>query len=436
VEAILRTSAMMLLMAYATFNMLNVIVLYQNIPTIAYVLAGIGGLWFVQRLIGAGARGLHITQAEVLGFSLLFLTFCTVIAQRIFLRNYIGFDGIDTLGNISSVLILSIIWFFAGGAVAGYDGKESLPMALVVLLTVTVSMGMSAGSDLAISYVEAVYDAGMEGINHLSLEKYVILLLIFSYAMYSKTRWLVVLGGIYVLFLMGGRTALVVFTVTAILMSLREGKTLRNLFGMLIVGTVVFIGLRLLVDSGIMDVQNRGIRRILFLDGLQEDNSFQARTQLFEQSLAMLPDQFWFGDFTLVTKIASFGGYSHNLLSAWQFYGFFVFIALILAMMYCFRRMLHTLRVRGRPADVFGAFMLIYVIISMVLSKSVLWNLLWFTLGFWFLLPPVENLRRRRMRMRRTTPTMPSAQRWAEDGSPMRPGSRSSSSGIVPDIEI
>ena len=43
------------------------------------------------------------------------------------------------------------------------------------------------------------------------------------------------------------------------------------------------------------------------------------------------------------------------------------------------------LRISNKPIDIFGALMLMYVILSSVLSKYVGWNMLWFMLGFWML---------------------------------------------------
>ena len=43
------------------------------------------------------------------------------------------------------------------------------------------------------------------------------------------------------------------------------------------------------------------------------------------------------------------------------------------------------------PVDIFGAFLMVYVTISVILSKYVGWDLLWFALGFWLLKPPLKE---------------------------------------------
>jgi hypothetical protein len=133
---------------------------------------------------------------------------------------------------------------------------------------------------------------------------------------------------------MGGRTALFVFVATFVLISLGR-NALRNLLLLGVAGLVIFLGARYLVDANIVDVQSVQVREILFLDGVYADSSFNARITLLKDSFADLSDQFLIGNFTLTTERQGyFGGYAHNLLSAWQFYGFFVFLALILALMY------------------------------------------------------------------------------------------------------
>lgn len=374
---------------------------------VGYMLAAMAVMYFMQRIVTAGINGFTVYQSEVIGFGLIFLTFCTVVAQKIFYGTYIGFDGIDTLANISTILFISTLWFLIGGYASTYNTKESLPVAIVIVGALALALGLGASDNLTVDYFEIMEESGVASVSHLVLERHVILLLAFAYAMSSSSRFVVLLGGVLVLLLMGGRSALFIFVVTAILMNLR-GKMVKNMLVMGVLGMVVFIGARFLVSEGIVDVQSSEVREILFLDGLNADASFNARIGLMQDGFVDLPDQFLIGNFALTAERQGHsGGYIHNLLSAWQFYGFFVFVAIVLSLVYCFRRMQLCMKHRSSPIDVFGAFMLIYVIINVILAKNVAWNLLWFVLGLWLLKPPLKLHRphtrnsRNRKRVRR-----------------------------------
>jgi len=410
-DGMIRQSGMVLMLFYAAFNMLNV--LYLRAPVDFIILLAISSLYFLQRLTQVATRGFHLSQSELLGYFLMLLILATITAQKIFLGTYVGFDGIDTLSNISTVYVLMVIWFFAGGAASRSIFKDSMATSLIIMIVLVVSIQLGLGDQAAVDYQAINQESGLSDISHLSLEKYIILLLAFAYAICSKTRWLALLIGLFVLFLMGGRTALATFAITGLALSLRGNMT-RNLILFSIVGIISFSFLRYSIDTGVIDVQSQAIRDIMFLDGFGEDASFNARVQLYNQALPHLQDQFLFGDYTLTTRATGyFGTYIHNLLSAWQFFGFFVFLGIALALLYCLHRAMTTLKHNPTTTDVFGAFMVIYVIISMIVGKSVMYNLLWFVLGFWMLKPALlagrsgaKRLRKRRRRRTQPGPGM------------------------------
>lgn len=420
-DGVIRQSGMILMLFYATFNMFNVLYLRAPVEFIGYVLLAISSLYFLQRLARVATRGFHLSQSELLGYFLMLLILATITAQKIFLGTYVGFDGIDTLSNISTVYLLMVIWFFAGGAAAHAVFGESMATALIIMIILVVSIQLGLGDEAAVDYRAINQESGLEDISHLSLEKYILLLLAFAYAICSKTRWLALLIGLFVLFLMGGRTALATFAVTGLALSLRGNMT-RNLILFSVVSVIAFSFLRYTIDTGVIDVQSKAVRDILFLDGFGEDASFNARVELYNVALPHLQEQFLFGDYTLTTRATGyFGTYIHNLLSAWQFFGFFVFLGIALALLYCLHRAMTALKRNPTTIDVFGAFMVIYVIISMIVGKSVVYNLLWFVLGFW-LLKPVMQLGKsgaRRMRRRRRSRTGEQA-----SDAPPRPRSR------------
>ena len=258
----------------------------------------------------------------------------------------------------------------------------------------------NAQDGFEVTYYEIKQEVGTSNISHLTLEKFVLPVLALAYALSSKARLIVVLMGFVTLFLMSGRTAFAAFLLTFVIMSV-QGRVVRNL---LIIGAAVLaIGLsvRLGLESGFIDTENRAVRQMVFMDGVEADSSFQGRSALLMSGLQDLPAQFLYGDFTLTVKrIGYFGGYIHSILSAWQMYGFFVLVAIVTGLAICVVRARAAMRDDPSPATLFGTFMLVYVVICAIVAKSALWVPMWFVLGFW-LLRPAERRHARPARPRR-----------------------------------
>lgn len=401
----IRSVGLFMLLSYASYNVLNILFFHNAISTLYFLLA-ISFSYFILRVVVETNRRSGITQGEFLSLLLLFFIVVTVITQNIAHKTHISVDGVSSVDNITTITRISIMWFFIGGACSFFKFDESRYLALFISLSVAILMFAATGDQAAISFSEIAVSSGVERVSHLTLEKHVILLLVFSYAIAGNFRFLVLGLGVFGLFFMGGRTALFVFLMAAILMNFR-GQFFRNTLI-----TVVFVGLGaalfwFTVATGGIDLQDSAVRDILFLDGLEEDNSFSARRNLFMDSLPLLADQFWIGNYSLVSeRHGSFSAYSHNLLSAWQFYGFFIFCFLILALWYSTRRMFVFSRSSDSPVNIFGSFMLVYVLLSVLLSKYVGWNLLWFALGFWMLrVPEQQKSRRKRKRSKKRRET-------------------------------
>ena len=98
------------------------------------------------------------------------------------------------------------------------------------------------------------------------------------------------------------------------------------------------------------------------------------------------PEQLWIGDPTiLATEMGSVGAYIHNLLSVWQVFGFFVFLALVVAIFIALFRMFKILRsVSNNPLFDSAALLLIYSVLSVLTTKNGGFWCLWFAVGLWF----------------------------------------------------
>jgi len=390
----IRNSGLVLLLAFCFFNLGNILYFKLTVNIIGAALLLMAGVYFVQRVARATMNGLHINLVEVMSACLLLSVTATIILQRILYESYIDFDGIDTHQSMMSLWIVSVIWFLIGGAFSAATIRESQTLALLLAGAVTAIMGFGIDDELFKSFRIEESDDPTDSISHLSLERYVVIPIILAYALSSRTRWLVALAGVYCLFLMGGRTALFTFVITVVLINLR-GNVLRNLVILTLMGLILFFSLRYVVGNGLIDTNSPRVNDILFLSGVSEDNSFNARVQYLLQSLQDLPEQFWFGNFSITAeRYGRFGAYIHNILSAWQFYGFFVFLGIVMSLTYCTTKMFGTRADRQSPIQVFSSFMLVYVLVSVIMGKFVGWTMLWFVLGLWMLRPIAAHARR------------------------------------------
>jgi len=400
-NSVLPQAGLLIMFSYTLFNLYNILLLRISISFITMWLLSAGVAYLIYRFHQLLAGKQSISQSEVLGFILVVLSFCAIALQHLNLREFVGEDGIQTLINVRTEWFLSMLWLFAGGAVATFNLKESPALAIIILALTGIAFFQGLDEQLMVSY-SAVNEVGVvEGISHLYLEKHVIFLLILAYCFSPKTKWLVALAGLFLLFTMGGRTSLAVFAICLVGMNVGK-RSLKNLIYLGILGVIILFSLRYAVQNQIIDIEDRRVMKMLFIGGVEEDSSFIARQQLLVNNLQFLDEQFLYGDPTIISQTTgSTGGYIHNILSVWQYYGFFVFACVSLILIFSLRRMIVLKSINPTPKVIFGSFFLMYVTISVILAKAANWDLLWFMLGFWTLLPAMNVKRRRRYRRSR-----------------------------------
>jgi len=385
-----------IMFGYTLFNLYNILLLKIDFPYTIVWLTSASGVYLIYRVHQMLQTKKGISQSELIGLILIGLSFGAISLQYINLQEYVSSSGVSMLQNLRTEWSISMLWLFAGGAVALFNAKESSALAVLVLVLTALAFANGLDESMMVSY-QSVQELGVvERISHLSMEKHVVFLLILAYSLSAKTKWIVALVGMFILFAMGGRTSLAVFAICVVGMNLGR-RSLKNFAYLGIIGLVLLFSLRYTIENNIINIDDPRIMKMLFIDGLEEDSSYLARQQLLENSLQYLDDQFLYGDPTIISKTTgTAGGYIHNILSAWQFYGFFVFVCIILILLFSLRRMVVLKTVNPTPKIVFGSFFLMYVSISVVLAKAATWDLLWFVLGFWTLLPLTSTRRRRK----------------------------------------
>jgi len=399
---LLRQAGLILLLSYCLFSIYNVLYLREVLDFIGLLLLGMAGVYALQRLALMSARGLKVSRSECYAVALIGILGVSIVAQQAFLTTYVDPEGTDTLGYVRTIAKLAVIWVLIGGALSMFELPESSFWAIALSLVILMLFLPSFTEDAAVGYAEIRDETGLTGLSHLILEPFVIVPLTLAYALSVRTRLVVVLVSFGVLFMMSGRTAMVSFMLTVFIMSL-QGRAIRNLLVLGVAGIVIFGGARYVVEAGLVDTDSRAIREMLFIGGIEEDDSFLGRKELLAQGIKDLPGQFLYGNFTLTTEHHGyFGAYIHNLLSAWQMFGFFVFAAIIVGLTICAGRARAAMTSAPTPSIVFGTFLLVYVIINVTVAKSILWSVMWLVLGFWLLRPGASSGTRRRRRRRRS----------------------------------
>jgi len=395
---LLPQTGLMIMFGYTLFNLYNILILQIDFPFSVVWLTAACTVFAVYRFHSFFQSKQGFLQSEKLGFLLVALSFAAIALQYLNLREFSGEDGIQALTNLRTEWVLSMLWLFAGGAVAISNMKDSPPLAITVLVLTCAAFLNGIDDQFMVSYADISSAELVDNISHLSMEKHVVFLLILAYSLSPKTKWFVVAAGMFILFSMGGRTSLFVFAVCVVGMNVGR-KSIMNIIYLGIIGLLVIFTLRYAVLNNHLDIDDQRIAKMLFIGGVDEDSSFLARQELLSTNLQHLDEQFLYGDPTIIPQTTgSSRGYIHNILNVWQYYGFFVFSCVVIILLFSLRRMFVLKSNNPTPKIIFGSFFLMYVTLSAILSKSANWDLLWFTLGFWTLLPISKIKRRRRIR--------------------------------------
>lgn len=307
--------------------------------------------------------------------------------------------GRSAQGFAFAVLLYSGLCFSAGGAMPLIiRSRIVVPLAVITALT-TLFLFVSNSEDLRIWWGGVVYADGSHP-NHLSVDEAVVSLFFLTFAVLrSRLRYALALGLLICLFLSGSRASTLMAAAAFIGAEVLTRRNLKQwvyaFFGAMLLGLIVALN-----SGGVAFVLEA-----LFPRGLVGDESYQAREIIMSEGRNSLLDQFWFGDAALlVQRLGSVGAYIHNLLSAWQFYGFPAFACLVAALVVAAVRAVRFDYRLGQRRHVFGLLLLLYAAVGAVTAKYVGAHSLWFALGFWgaVTLPSVMALGSRPSLVRRT----------------------------------
>lgn len=308
----------------------------------------------------------------------------SVVLQQLLATDSLIIDGLTPASVSLNYLLVGLTWFCLGAAMQGLDDQDfGRNFFLIPALVFVVCVASSLSDGLILNY-KSISDekpSDLE-ISHLTIGSYAVVALLLPVAFSTRPyKFLAFAGGVLLFFCLGGRANLFVFILTcSVFYASRLGliKSTVLLSGSLIVLTLALLLLKI-------DLNDAQVQKMIFYDGFSEDQSEAARDLFFWGALDGLPRQALYGDpGYLIEKFYSLGAYSHNLLSAWQFFGVAPFVLFAVSMFFISRK-IFAYRFQLRSSlDEFGILLFVFCLISIMFVKSINFFPFWMSLGFWF----------------------------------------------------
>lgn len=293
-------------------------------------------------------------------------------------------DGRSSISYARNFWFVGSLWLLAGAGIAAASLERSNALALMLLAVLLALLWFGSDGVFLINYGQLSADSGGLRITHLTTSDYAVFCLAMAYGLSSGLgRVAVSLCALFILFALGGRAALFSFALAVLVMQIFVGQSrgsLRVLAG-IVLGAVFLI----LYDYFGSLAQDSGASKdVLFSQGFGRDASVLERLEQIFLGFEDLGKQALFGDLSLVVRrFATAGGYMHNILSAWQFYGFLFFSLLVASLVYSLRFAYASHFWSDNSLHVAFHLLLVYVVISVLVGKAVTFYLLWLVLGYW-----------------------------------------------------
>lgn len=343
------------------------------VPSKNYVLFALAILGFSQFV-----RGGRLTRTAQFAISFFVIALVSVGIQKATIRDVYDSFGRSSQGYALSVLLYCGLCFSAGGALP-LIARAKMSKHLVVAAAVSaLYMFLSNSDGPRIWWGSLVYADGTRP-NHLSVDEAVTSLFFLAYATSrSQLRYGFALALLACLFASGSRASIFIaalaFVGAEVLARGGGRKWIYIALSAVTAGLVLSLNTRVVaffIDS-------------LFPRGVMTDESYQIREIIIVESSKYLFHQFWIGDPTIVAaQFGSMGAFVHNLLSSWQFYGFFAFMSLVATIISATYNAVKSEYRSARRRHVFGLAILLYAVVGVTTAKYFGVHSLWFALGYW-----------------------------------------------------
>jgi hypothetical protein len=395
----IKAICLILLLFFSSVQLAENLIFHEKIIP-ATIFVAIPAIYFIFVFVAistAKKKLLNVTinsrLSIVLAFAIIGFPMISVIFQNIILEDQFDIYGKSALDYTRFIFTYGLTWFIIGLILGSFD-KEINPLFPFMAAIFVLYAFYDNTSNWMLDYKLLREATGINQLSHLWLAQHVIIIFYLCYAVVRSLILRVIIFSVMVcvLFVAGGRSSLFLGIISVIFfeLAINKGFSFRSritLISVFLLGAVTFITY-VLITVGIEQFEKR-----LVLHGLQADGSWQEREHALDVGLSHLHDQILIGDPTLIAEyLGSMGLYIHNLLSAWQFFGFPFFVASVLVFVVGFKKM-YKLRMAcfDSPMFTFKSLLLIYVATSMLITNFVGFNGFWLVMGLW-LATPTRNV--------------------------------------------
>lgn len=378
------------LISYAFVVFYGLLVLQVPVDSFNLLIYGIAAIFVLSRSLVFFIGGFVLSWYEVLAILILAVCWGAVVYNTFNVKEVFDLDGLPALEQVRNHLAFGTIWMFVGAAVSMHSSRQSDLIAVVLMsvFCIAIILGVQNTSGAFLIVYDNLQSAATEAsdfkITHITFSYLAIILYGAAYAFAKKLRPIVFVVGALMLFPLESRSAFFIGILAILVYEFISGsgaRLLRVLAPLVVAGIAVF----LIMQADVIDFNDVRYQRMLIAFGIEEDSSALGRTEILSRSWKGLPDQFFFGDATFVVKeFGDVGMFMHNLLSAWQYFGFLAFGLITLGLLVSLKRARRSsLEMEQDAIKSMGFILLIYICIGVIVSHFVAHRLLWFSLGFW-----------------------------------------------------
>ena len=377
--------ALLIVVGVSMYGLASVLY-YRSFATgLVPALLAVAVLYGLIKIIQADrADGVSYSTPRLLMLLIVLLPALSLLGQSALNLSAMDIDGRSSIGHAQNFWMVGTLWLIAGAAIATGTVARSNLFAIGLVGALLFLLWIGSDGLFVVNYGRLSAGLGGARFSHLNTSDYAVFSLALAYGLASGwLRIIVLVAAVFVLFALGGRSALFAFTAATVLHWIFWGgsRPASRLIGGFLLVSVLGVVFIYLADLGGAEVAGKDV---LFSQGYASDSSVVARVDQIMLGVADLGRQAMFGDPSLIVKrFASAGAYMHNLLSAWQFYGFAFFVVLVASLLYCLRYSYVNRESYDDSLSTAFVLLLIYASISVVIAKAITFYLLWLVLGFW-----------------------------------------------------
>lgn len=377
-------SIVLLLILYCCVRIFTVFFGFFSLSYIKFILL----LAFALSLISICAyrnQFRFFSTKELTALLLVFLLILFTIVQTILFQDAIDIDGRSAHQNLIGSAFYNTIWLFIGYAIQlniSFKHQKIIPIFIVSLLLFIVLRNTQGGLLIDYRLLDDTFKStGAGALTHLSIGFPFHLLLITSYAVLSdRLKIYIIPFSIFILFAIGGRTDLGLYILALFFYEIFRGVLNARLLFFITILVFFLLLVPFLIEA--FPENSHLFSRMTFSEGVEEDSSFQARTLFLEKTIETLPSQFLIGDISqIVRSKGTVGSYSHNLLSAWEYYGFLVFTIIVVFFVSNFNRVKSIAKEMNSPLSTLIVLIYLTAALGLIVAKNVDFIFLWLSIG-------------------------------------------------------